>query len=153
MNAKFPVQLTSVILPLLLHHKNPSLIINIGSLSQIGAPWMSMYSGSKAFNMSWSKSLAMEMQGEGHPVEVLGIIIGVVTSVAHRKRPSTFFMPTSRAMASAALDKVGCGKMEVVGYFPHALQLALFSILPEWLMRKAMTGALLAEKRAMEKKM
>lgn len=136
LNAKFPLQLTSVILPLLLRHKNPSLILNIGSLiGEIGSPWLSMYAGSKAFLLSWSRSLQMEQQGEGRPIEVLGILAGVVTGVSYRKRTPSLFMPHSKTLASAALDRVGCGKLVVIPHFPHALMVALVGILPEGLLR------------------
>lgn len=73
------------------------------------------------------------MKAEGRDIEVLGILIGIVTSVSHRKIPVSLFTPDARAMASASLDRVGCGRPVVVGYWPHALQKALVDLMPDFI--------------------
>ncbi len=86
MNVGFTTHITRSILPLLLSHGKPSLIINIGSMSDIGMPRLSMYSGTKAFLMSWTTAVAIELRGEGKDVEVLGIIPGKSQTLALGRR-------------------------------------------------------------------
>jgi short-subunit dehydrogenase len=68
LNLRFPTEITRVILPQLIQH-TPALILNIGSLAcEIPAAYISIYSGAKAYNKSWSASLGAELQTEGHDV-------------------------------------------------------------------------------------
>lgn len=116
MNVGFPTQLTTTLLPMLVKHQ-PSLIMTLGSMADYGNPWLSMYSGSKAFLMSWCRALAREMKLEGRDIEVLGLLTGQVTDCAHNKRPATLVMPDARSYARAVVNKVGCGQMVVNGYW------------------------------------
>jgi 17beta-estradiol 17-dehydrogenase / very-long-chain 3-oxoacyl-CoA reductase len=122
---------TSALWPQLIRHGSPSLILNIGSLAERGAPYASIYAGAKAYNMAWSRSLRMEAFREKQDVEVLGILVGEVTGVTHRKVKPNWTTPSARRMAEAALARVGCGRDVVVGYFPHALQLVLLPCVPD----------------------
>ena len=71
MNATFPTEITRVLLPLLTRQK-AALIINIGSgASEVAVPYLSVYSGAKAYDRAWSRTLAAELKAEGHNVEVL----------------------------------------------------------------------------------
>lgn len=152
LNAVFPVQVTSVVLPLLFRHEGPSLIVNIGSIADMGAPWLTTYAGSKAFNMGWSKGLQVEMDAERRDVEVLGIAVGKVTAVTHCKEEVSLFVPDSRTFASAALDRVGCGRFVAVGYWAHALQKGFVDIIPEVLLRKMLVKTYEAERVLRTKK-
>jgi 17beta-estradiol 17-dehydrogenase / very-long-chain 3-oxoacyl-CoA reductase len=140
-NARFPAQFTSAILPLLMAHHGPSLIINMGSMAEAGSPWLSIYSASKAFGMSWSRSLAREMHAEGRDVEILGIMTGAVTSTSHSKSPASLLRPDSRTYAAASLDRVGCGEYVVPGYWGHALLKAITDSLPDFMFSHFMTTA------------
>lgn len=140
LNARFPTIFTAAIIPLLVQNNRPSLIINIGSLADNGTPWTTVYSGAKAFNLIWSKSLSMEMRAEGKDVEVLGISVGQVTSVSHRDNPPSFFGPDARTMAAASLDRVGCGRMVVVGFWTHALQKAFVDFMPQFIVTRLITS-------------
>ena len=71
------------------------------------------------------------MQAAGQEIDVLGLVVGGVTATAGVKTPSTFFTPSATTMARAALQKVGCGKAEVVGYWAHAVQIYLLGLLPD----------------------
>lgn len=130
LNARFPTQFTRALLPKLTQSRAPSLIMTIGSLADFMVPYTVTYGGSKAFNMAWSSSLALEMKAEGKNVEVLAIPVGKVTEVGHSKDPITFFTPGARTVARAALQRVGCGKAIVVGYVGHAMQKFVLDILP-----------------------
>lgn len=114
MNARFPVQLTHLLLPTLLAHQ-PALIVTLSSMADEGNPWLTMYSGSKAFIMSWCKGLAREMKAEGRDVEVLGIRTAQVTGASQNTKKPTLVMPDAKVYAKAVLDKVGCGMILVNG--------------------------------------
>lgn len=135
-NALFATQLTRLLLPILTQN-SPAMIMNIGSLSVMGIPYLSVYSGVKGYIRSWSHALAAEMKGEGLDVEVLCMQVGETLSGQNVGTP-TLFCPTSRDLASAALDRVGCGKTEVVPYWPHALQIVGMERLPEYWRQKAL---------------
>ena len=108
-NARFPTQLTKTLLPKLTQTNSPSLIMNIGSMGDFCVPYASIYGGSKGFNMTWSSCSAMELKSEGKDVEFLAISVGRVTDVSHNKKKASFFTPSARTMARAALQRVGCG--------------------------------------------
>ena len=140
LNARFPTQLTKALLPKLTQTNGPSLIMNIGSMGDFCVPYATIYGGSKGFNMTWSSSLAMELKSEGKNVEVLAISVGRVTDVSHNKKNASFFTPSARTMAKAALQRVGCGKPVVVGYVGHALQKFLVGLLPFSITSRAITS-------------
>ena len=139
-NARFPTQLTKTLLPRLTQTNSPSLIMNIGSLGDFCVPYATVYGGSKGFNMTWSSSLALELKSEGKNVEVLAIVVGRVTEVSHSKVDASFFRPSARTMARAALQRVGCGRPVVVGYVGHAFQKFLVGLLPSSVTSNAVTS-------------
>ena len=140
LNARFPTQLTKALLPQLTQSISPSLIMNIGSSGDFCVPYATVYGGSKGFNMTWSSSLGMELKSEGRNVEVLAVSVGRVTDVSHNKKDASFFTPSARTMARAALQRVGCGRPVVVGYVGHALQKFLVGILPFRATERAVTA-------------
>lgn len=138
-NARFTTEITRVLLPLL-YKKSPALVLNVGSfVSEIAAPYLTMYSGSKSYGKAWSRSLDLEQRAEGRDVEVISIMVGQVATNAD-PRPTSFFIPSSRGMAKASLDKVGCGYSVVFGYWPHYLNY--------WIMTQ--TPAFIAERVVMK---
>ena len=140
MNARFPTQLTKTLLPKLTQTNSPSLIMNIGSTGDFCVPYATIYGGSKGFNMTWSSSLALELKSERRNVEVLAVSVGRVTDVSHNKQDASFFTPSARTMARAALQRVGCGKPVVVGYVGHAIQKFFVGLLPFSVISNAVTS-------------
>lgn len=134
-NIRFTTHLTRILLPTLTRN-HPALIMNISSAAALGLPYLSVYSASKAYIDSWTRSLKVELRSLGHDVETLGIVVGAVNtpraSVAN-KTSDSFFNPSPRVMASSALDRVGCGKAVLAGYFPHALLVVGMALMPEWM--------------------
>jgi 17beta-estradiol 17-dehydrogenase / very-long-chain 3-oxoacyl-CoA reductase len=129
-NARFQTQLTRAVLPLL-ERNAPSLIINMGSIASIGGlPLGSVYAAGKAYDMVFSNSLRLEMQLGGKDVEVLGVMVGEVNSGANRSGEGWFVL-SSREMACAALDRVGCGVPWLFAAFPHLLFSWVLVILPQ----------------------
>ncbi|PMD40438.1 NAD(P)-binding protein [Hyaloscypha variabilis F] len=135
-NLLFTTHLTRALLPILSQQES-SLILNTGSASHIGMPYMVVYSATKGYLSAWGNALSIEMQSEGFPVEVMTVLSGNTQS-GQDVRAASLFRPTSSAFAKAALEKVGCGRSVVVGYFWHAVQGASMGLLPEWAGRLGM---------------
>ncbi|KAF7350715.1 NAD(P)-binding protein [Mycena sanguinolenta] len=151
LNVGFPTLLTRALLPVV---QEPALVLNLGSFaSDIPAPWLTVYAGSKAFNLSWSRSLGVELRAEGKDVEVMGLLVGEVQTAGH-PGPVGLFICSSRTLARNALAKVGCGRHTVVPWWRHAVILALVLRLPETLLNwgavRASSSLKEGEKRHLE---
>ncbi len=130
LNDRFATQLTRGLLPML-SRNHPSLILNVGSVvAEMSMPYLSVYAAAKAYDMAFSSNLAAEMKAEGRDVEVLGILVGNVQTEGRQGLSTSIMTPSGRTMASAALERVGCGRSVVPGYLPHALQKATMDCLP-----------------------
>ncbi|CAJ2508956.1 Uu.00g139820.m01.CDS01 [Anthostomella pinea] len=114
LNATFPTLLTARLLPLLMRHE-PSLVLNVGSMSDAALPLTAAYSASKAYLACLSAQLRREMMLEGRDVEVLCVRLGTTTGTALNKTPPSFFMPDAKTVAEAALESVGCGRAIELG--------------------------------------
>lgn len=139
LNAIFPLLMQSHLLPQLLRNA-PSLVLNVGSLSDNGLPMLASYASSKKFGDTASRILSRELvlQGRHADLEVLSVRVGEVTETSYNSHPVSFFEPDAATMAAAALARVGCGRPTVVGYFPHALQQAAMDLAPAWAREKSM---------------
>jgi len=135
-NNRFMVYLTSIMLPTL--GRSPrSLIINIGSIAEIGVPYQTMYSGTKGFIASFSKALDWELKAEGLNIDVTDILPGEVRSQGHRMEIN-WRRPGVEKFARAVLCKVGPGRgRHFIPYTPHRLLLWIFENLPTNTMRRA----------------
>ena len=150
MNLRFPTQLTRTLLPQLVEHQ-PSLIMNLSSFAALyPAPYVSVYAGSKAFNLAWGASLKAEMRAEGIDVDVLGIVIAKSQS-AVVKAEMSFFVPSSREMARKALEEAGCGRKWVTPAWGHALQQWFLNCFPEGILERILIMAAKMEKVKNEK--
>jgi 17beta-estradiol 17-dehydrogenase / very-long-chain 3-oxoacyl-CoA reductase len=136
-NTSFTVQLTRLFMPKL-RQSQPSLIINASSLTSFGTPWLSVYSGTKAFINGFSRSLGTESKAEGFDIEVMSSVIGSVSTPGNDVQQSTFVISPQR-MARSALKRVGCGKYVVLGNGRHRLQGIGFDILPANVMSSLIT--------------
>ncbi|KAJ6545209.1 hypothetical protein B0H19DRAFT_1167134 [Mycena capillaripes] len=133
MNVGFPTLLTRALLPVM---QEPALVLNLGSyVSRIPGPLLTVYTGSKAFNMAWSRSLGVELRAEGRQVEVMGLLVGEVQSPGHPVPIGPIFC-NPRTLARSALDRVGCGRHIVAPWWRHAMLLALLQCLPDTLLDK-----------------
>lgn len=145
LNATFMTQITRALLPVL-KRNGPSLIINVSSAASYGMPWLSVYSGSKAYVDSFSHALHAELTAEKTSVEVLALRVGNVQSQSNRSAAS-FFTPDARTMARAGLNRVGCGRILVWGYWPHVLQGLFMILVPRSLMVTLIAQRLQAMRR------
>ncbi|KAL8646159.1 MAG: hypothetical protein Q9210_006292 [Variospora velana] len=140
LNLRFPTQLTRALLPMFSKIHGPKLILNMGSIGGTsGQPYGAVYGGCKAFNHVWSRGLDAEVQYVTQQgIDVLTLLLGGVTQTAWRKTVSTITTPDATTMARAAVQKIGCGRAEVVGYWAHHVQYYLSSWLPERILARLM---------------
>ena len=152
LNARFHVQLTRALLPLLLGNEGVSynnrsaqqaLIMYISSLTGVEpVPLLSTYAPSKALGNTFMVALGREFRFIKAPVDTLSVIVGRVTETAYVKDKPDVFAPSAQTMAKAALDRVGCGYFSVAGYWAHAVQLSFLSWIPEPLRSSVVNSAM-----------
>ncbi len=145
LNARFMAHLTALLIPVLSRNK-PSLMINVCSLADMGVPYLSLYAACKGFATTLSQSLSLEFDPrlEDAGIEVLGIQAGEVNT-GHNTASVTWNRPSSRGMAKAALDKVGCGRSVVAAHWAHGLMAGIVSSLPSGMARSTLIQAFKAE--------
>ena len=152
LNARFPTQVTRALLPLL-STNGPSLIMNIGSAAgQLGLPFLTVYSACKSFNKTFTEALKMEVDATGVDVEVLGILVGAVLSGSNKQAVAGFTC-NAREMAVYALDRVGCGRGVVWGWWRHALQGLFLTVAPAWVIEPFMTKLMKEMKEKYEREL
>ncbi|CRG89535.1 hypothetical protein PISL3812_06571 [Talaromyces islandicus] len=139
-NANFTAHLTRILLPRLMKSQ-PALVMNISSIAKLGFPWLVPYSATKAFVLAFGDALSAEMRADQHDVDVLGVIVGSV-STAGLQVAESLFVPSARAMASAALDRVGCGRLAVWGHWAHRVRGLALDVIPHKAIQKAATKEL-----------
>jgi 17beta-estradiol 17-dehydrogenase / very-long-chain 3-oxoacyl-CoA reductase len=143
LNVRFPAHFTRAVVPLLLSHGGPALILTMGSMSEFGMPQLSLYSASKCFDMSFSRALRLEMMFAGRDnVEVLGIMTGSVTGVTHNKSKASLRMPESADFAKEALLRVGCGEDVVAATWFQGILWNMVSAMPLSLRDKSLTAGI-----------
>ncbi|CAJ2504082.1 Uu.00g114760.m01.CDS01 [Anthostomella pinea] len=95
-------------------------------------PSFPTFSPSKAFLMSSSMELAREMKVTGRGIEVIGLRAGGVAGTGMNRGKEGFFRPGVDKFVEAALARVGCGRMVVIPYWPHAVMAWWRTLLPEF---------------------
>ena len=129
LNAGFTSVVTSIVLPVLMQNE-PSLILNIGSIGAMGAPRVSVYSGTKGYLASWSEALQTELVMQGRDVKIHCVIVGNVQSGGYGIEHANLMVPTPKRMARAALDKAGAWSVAITPYLPHAISAYIMGRLP-----------------------
>lgn len=147
-NAGFMMQITRVLIPLLRGGPR-GLVLNVSSISSYGMPFISVYSGSKGFVDTFTRALEAENVAEGRNLDVMCLRVGQVRTVAFDNIEASTFVPMPRKLASAALNRVGCGRVIVWAYFPHWLQGLMFDVFPRSLLMK-ITSKKMAELKKLE---
>ncbi|CAG7942466.1 unnamed protein product [Penicillium nalgiovense] len=133
-NATFAIQITRVLAGQL-EENAPGLVMNVSSIAAFGLPYISIYSSTKGFVDSFTKSLHAEFAAEGKKVNVMGLRVATVRTAGYDVE-SNLFAPEARALAAAGLNRVGCGQEIVWAYFWHWLQGLSFEYLPRWILMK-----------------
>ncbi|KAJ5586541.1 hypothetical protein VI817_008237 [Penicillium citrinum] len=150
MNAGFMAQITRVLLPLL-ETGDGGVVLNVSSISAVGMPYISIYAATKGFVDSFTKALEAECKAERRKVEILGLRVGQVKTAGFDIEAG-LFVPDGRTLASAGLNRVGCGRVIVWAYFWHWLQGLSFDILPRSMLMMISSKKLMALKKEEEEK-
>ncbi|OQE17587.1 hypothetical protein PENSTE_c020G07540 [Penicillium steckii] len=150
MNAGFMAQITRVLLPLL-ETGDGGVVLNVSSISAVGMPYISIYAATKGFVDSFTKALEAECKAEKKKVEVLGLRVGQVKTAGFDIEDG-LFTPNGRTLASAGLNRVGCGRVIVWAYFWHWLQGLSFDVLPRSMLMMISSKKLMALKKEEEEK-
>lgn len=130
-NLRFATQFTRQLLPTLVANQS-ALIINISSGSaQAPSPWLAVYSGAKAFNISWSRSLAVELLDAGHDIDCHAIVVGP-TATSRLGLDVSMTQPTPRSLARSSLGYAGTGVRDVAAYWGHDWLMSTFGFMPGW---------------------
>ncbi|CAK7232093.1 hypothetical protein SCUCBS95973_008145 [Sporothrix curviconia] len=132
LNGVFPLVLTARVLELF--HKTPatgpSLIMNIGSLGDIGMPFVATYASAKVMMLAATTMARRELAALGQAsTQMLAVRFGVVTGVSHTRTPPTWSEPDARTMARVALARTGSGRDSVIAHLPQALPSAVLGLL------------------------
>lgn len=141
-NVSFMTFFTHALLPTLqksASKESPSFVINCGSLSELGLPWVSVYSGAKAYVSAFSKALDSELKGEDQHVNVISALIGDTDSDGH-KVGTSLFTPSSERMACMIIDAAASrsGPVVRVPYLGHWFQMWLCKLQPYRLLQMGM---------------
>ncbi|KAK0275729.1 hypothetical protein LTR35_010999 [Friedmanniomyces endolithicus] len=135
-NARFPVQLTSLLLPILKENK-PALILNCGSATaNFGIPYLAAYSGTKAFIEGFTRSLdaELECEGLGKDIEVKCLTINNTRSAGNKTEMPVFTIDAGE-LVRGTLGKVGDGEVIEFGHWRHAVQAFVVGLLPGRVLR------------------
>lgn len=133
-NSVFPTLLIRQAIPLL--NQNPAgLILNIGSLADLGIPLGGSYPAAKAYLSKLTEMLSREARLAGHNIEVLCVKVGQVWGTGQTvTEAQDFFSPDASTMAKAMIARVGGGRSIVVGHWKHMLQFEVMRLFPSFLL-------------------
>ncbi|KAF3242003.1 hypothetical protein TWF192_008777 [Orbilia oligospora] len=123
-NGRFMTQLIRVLLPRM---TEPGIIINVGSTSAYGLPWVQLYSAAKGYLNSLSIALNAEMYATGRDIEVMAVTPGSVAGTPGFKYAVGAFLPDTKTIARSILDRIGSGQTVVSPYWVQGIQDGLFS--------------------------
>lgn len=129
LNALWPWHLSRVLLPNLIRN-SPSVLINVSSMADQGLPLIATYGAGKAFLMTATRALRLEMamEGLGSKVEVLGVRLGKVTGARDFTERPSLFVPNAGTVARAILARAGHDNGIVAACWRHALAESIGSV-------------------------
>lgn len=93
-----------------MYHSRSGLILNLGSFAGlVPSPYLSVYSGGKAFLSTWTQALAKEVESQG--IVVQNVNTYFVVSAMSKIRKPTFLIPLPKPYVASVLAKIGlpCG--------------------------------------------
>ena len=125
------VKMTKLVLPKMKEARR-GVVVNVSSFEgAITAPFYAVYGASKAFVDSFSKSMAVELQGTGvkcatHPA----LLVATKLSIPNEKRrKGSLFTPWPEQWAAGSVNAVGYEE-HAHPYWAHSLQAGVFLALP-----------------------
>ncbi|KAF3103570.1 hypothetical protein TWF102_003753 [Orbilia oligospora] len=147
-NGRFMTQLIRILLP---RTTEPGIIINVGSTSAYGLPWVQLYSAAKGYLNSLSIALNAEMYATGRDIEVMAVTPGSVAGTPGFKYAVGAFLPDTKTIARSILDRIGSGQTVVSPYWVQGIQDGLFSF-PGPQMYKKMVANVMRSMKEIEDK-
>ncbi|KAK7202405.1 3-ketoacyl-CoA reductase, partial [Myxozyma melibiosi] len=119
------LRVTRIVLPQMLAAKR-GLVLTMGSFGgYFPTPYLSVYSGSKAFLQHWSAALAKEVEGTGVDVEF--VLSYLVTSAMSKIRRTSALIPSPKSFVASTLSSIGLARgastvrYTSTPYWSHAL--------------------------------
>ncbi|KAF9019605.1 hypothetical protein CPC16_009712 [Podila verticillata] len=104
-NINAAMKMTKIVVPQMVARKN-GLIINLGSFAGlVPTPFLSVYSGSKAFLSSWSQAIGAELAPKG--VTVQNVNTYFVVSAMSKIRKANFLIPMPKPYVRSVLGQIG----------------------------------------------
>ncbi|KAG0224003.1 hypothetical protein BGW41_005275 [Actinomortierella wolfii] len=104
-NIKAAMKMTKIVVPQMIARKN-GLIINLGSFAGlVPTPYLSVYSGSKAFLSSWSQAIGAELAPKG--IHVQNVNTYFVVSAMSKIRRASLLIPFPKPYVKAVLSQIG----------------------------------------------
>ncbi|KAF9971666.1 hypothetical protein BGZ73_005297 [Actinomortierella ambigua] len=104
-NIKAAMKMTKITVPQMIARKN-GLIINLGSFAGlVPTPYLSVYSGSKAFLSSWSQAIGAELAPKG--VHVQNVNTYFVVSNMSKIRRGSLLIPFPKPYVKSVLGQIG----------------------------------------------
>ncbi|KAJ8098267.1 hypothetical protein POJ06DRAFT_258991 [Lipomyces tetrasporus] len=99
------LKVTKLVVPKLIAKKK-GLILTMGSFGGLlPTPYLSVYSGSKAFLQHWSTALAAELKPKGIDVEL--VLSYLVTSAMSKIRKTSALIPNPKMFVASTLSSIG----------------------------------------------
>ncbi len=144
LNVRAVVALSRCFLPPMVERR-AGAIINVVSMSAFQpVPFLATYAATKAFVLSFTESLATELEGTGVTVQALcpGNIptgfqqVAGTENVAFTRTPSM----TAAVVAAASLRALGSGKVIVIPGVRDRAMVVLQRLVPRTLVRRAAAG-------------
>ncbi|XP_076803413.1 very-long-chain 3-oxoacyl-CoA reductase-like [Clavelina lepadiformis] len=127
-NIRSTVKMTEYVLPGMVSRKS-GVILNLSSGAAVKpTPLLSLYSASKQFVDCFSKTLNAEYAKQG--VIIQSIVPFYVTTKLSKIRRSSMLVPNPDTFVSSTLKTIGKAKRSY-GYFAHAIEGTMFSMIPE----------------------
>jgi 17beta-estradiol 17-dehydrogenase / very-long-chain 3-oxoacyl-CoA reductase len=153
-NVRSLTLLTRIVLPAM-YARGSGDIVNVTSVAGVwamGEPLYAVYSGSKGYVNFFSRSLHWEAKLRG--VTVQCHVPHLVATSMSKMKPSWPSVPTPRAFARAAVNRIGSGEFMVTPFWFHELFERLMDVLPYWLTIHlfSIPRVLHTRKRALRKK-
>ncbi|KAG0231111.1 hypothetical protein B0O80DRAFT_396640 [Mortierella sp. GBAus27b] len=104
-NINATMRMTKIVVPQMIARKN-GLIINLGSFAGlVPTPFLSVYSGSKAFLSSWTQAIGAELAPKG--IHVQNVNTYFVVSAMSKVRRANFLIPYPKPYVRSVLGQIG----------------------------------------------
>jgi 17beta-estradiol 17-dehydrogenase / very-long-chain 3-oxoacyl-CoA reductase len=151
-NMVFPTKLTKLCLPYLKKNKNPrSAILNLSSISYLlpGAPYISVYAATKAYNAVFSRALTVELKAEG--VDVLCVAPGYVMTAMSKFRRTSTFIRSPEDIVKATWPHLGRVSEASPFWSHHLFRIATVSAPPSLMIQSATNQMEAARKKLLNR--